>query len=95
MKRKEYNRRSMFIIGGTLYRIAKPKHYFVKYGGYAFTPKIMDWTWSRLHIKTKTTSYTIDRPDFVKHSQSITTSYGQQLLIKVEYMTEVKQTSVN
>lgn len=81
----------MFIIGGTLYRIAKPRHYFIKYGGYAFTPKIMDWTWSRLYIKTKTTNYTIDRDAFAEHAQNIETSYGRQLLIQVSYMDEVKE----
>lgn len=82
----------MWLIDGVLYRIAKAKHYFVKHKGYAFTEKIKTWDWSKLVIRTKTTTYEIDRDRFNRHAYTIDTTYGRQVVIQVHYMTESKKT---
>lgn len=90
MKRQGY-KRHMWLIDGVLYRIAQAKHYFVKHRGYAFTEKISTWDWSKLVIRTKTTTYEIDRKDFDRHAYTVDTSYGRQVVIQVQYLAQLSE----
>ena len=79
---------------GVLIRQVKhAKHYFYKYGGYAFGKDFL----KRIHfesilIQEEDTGkkYTVTHSDFDKYSQEVTTSFGTQLVLNIQYFTEIQ-----
>lgn len=81
--------------GVLIRRLKHSKHYFYKYGGYGFGKDFL----KRIHFESILITeedtgkkYTVTRTDFDKHSQEVTTSFGTQLVLNIQYFTEISTT---
>ena len=79
--------------GVLIRKVKHAKHYFYKYDGYAFGEDFL----KRIHfesilIQEEDTGkkYTVTRTDFDKYSQEVTTSYGTQRVLNIQYFNEIQ-----
>lgn len=80
------------IRGDTFTKIAKPKHYMIREGGYgiqqAVLLQLLDDGIKKIRVKTKTKTYENPIQDWVKYGKAKDYGHGTQVFLEVDRMNE-------
>lgn len=76
--------------GVLIRKVERNRHFYWKYGGYAFGQSSISGDWNKIRIEETDTGqkWEATREQFQENAQPIATKYGTQYVLRIEYFSQ-------